>query len=66
MREIKDPLKDLESLVSFILSELLYKDTWKKDNAFIETNKEGKRLFPTDSVKYLGNKIYKNITWRNN
>ena len=47
MREIKDPLKDL-------------------DNAFIETNKEGKRLFPTDSVKYLGNKIYKNITWRNN
>ena len=60
------PLKDQESFVSFILSELLYKDTWKKDNAFIETNKEGKRLLPTDSVKYLGNKVYKNITWRNN
>ena len=50
----------------FILSEWIPWSKQKKSEGDLKTKLYGKRLYPTESVKYLGVKINNNLSWKYN
>ena len=52
----------LKNIVIFI--QIIFKSKQKKFEGHLEIKLSGKRLYPTESVKYLGVEIGANLSWQ--
>ena len=67
MKNLTDWLNANKISLNMQKAELVpFKDQRKKIDSEVKINRSRKRLYPTDSAKYLGIRIDENLNWKHN